>query len=234
MRGWLVLLLLVALPAAPEIAQAQITYGNPRAIDGDTLDFGGMRVRLFGIDAPETGQACERDRIAWACGIEAKALLEALVAGQHVECSPRGHDRYGRTVAVCSVGRQDLAETLARAGMAIALEQFSADYAAAAEQARASRIGIWAGTFEIPADFRAGDPAMRAELAELERTARAEQRAAALPQRRTSVPVRGTYFRSCNEVRAAGAAPLYRGQPGYREDMDGDRDGIACEPIRPR
>ncbi len=49
MRGWLVLLLLVALPVLPETAQAQVMYGSPRAIDGDTLDFGGMRVRLFGI-----------------------------------------------------------------------------------------------------------------------------------------------------------------------------------------
>ena len=40
------------------------------------------------------------------------------------------------------------------------------------------------------------------------------------------------YYAGCNEVRAAGAAPLYRGQPGYREEMDGDDDGIACEPHR--
>lgn len=36
-------------------------------------------------------------------------------------------------------------------------------------------------------------------------------------------------YAGCNEVRAAGKAPLYAGQPGYREDMDGDGDGIACE-----
>jgi len=40
------------------------------------------------------------------------------------------------------------------------------------------------------------------------------------------------YYAGCNEVRAAGAAPLYRGQPGYRPEMDGDDDGIACEPHR--
>ena len=40
------------------------------------------------------------------------------------------------------------------------------------------------------------------------------------------------YYDGCNAVRAAGAAPLYRGQPGYREEMDGDDDGIACEPHR--
>lgn len=40
------------------------------------------------------------------------------------------------------------------------------------------------------------------------------------------------HYSGCNEVRAAGKAPLYEGQPGYREDMDGDGDGVACEPRR--
>jgi len=43
---------------------------------------------------------------------------------------------------------------------------------------------------------------------------------------------RSVTYSGCREVRAAGAAPLYRGTPGYRTTMDGDGDGIACEPIR--
>ena len=42
------------------------------------------------------------------------------------------------------------------------------------------------------------------------------------------------YYAGCNEVRALGKAPLYAGQPGYRIGMDGDGDGIACEPHRIR
>jgi hypothetical protein len=45
---------------------------------------------------------------------------------------------------------------------------------------------------------------------------------------------RSVYYRSCNEARVAGAAPIYRGSPGYRGGMDGDSDGIACEPYRGR
>ncbi|KQN01773.1 hypothetical protein ASE82_14125 [Sphingomonas sp. Leaf230] len=37
------------------------------------------------------------------------------------------------------------------------------------------------------------------------------------------------FYSGCRAVRAAGAAPLHRGQPGYRAGMDGDGDGIACE-----
>ena len=39
----------------------------------------------------------------------------------------------------------------------------------------------------------------------------------------------GTFYKNCSEARAAGAAPIYRGEPGYREKLDRDNDGIACE-----
>ena len=38
------------------------------------------------------------------------------------------------------------------------------------------------------------------------------------------------HYSGCHEVRAAGKAPLHRGDPGYGEHMDGDGDGVACEP----
>ncbi len=37
------------------------------------------------------------------------------------------------------------------------------------------------------------------------------------------------FYANCKEAKAAGAAPLYRGDPGYREDLDRDGDGTACE-----
>ena len=37
------------------------------------------------------------------------------------------------------------------------------------------------------------------------------------------------FYSNCKAVKAAGAAPLYRGDPGYSEDLDRDGDGIACE-----
>lgn len=40
---------------------------------------------------------------------------------------------------------------------------------------------------------------------------------------------RSETYSGCNEVRRLGKAPLYQGQPGYRQNMDGDGDGIACE-----
>lgn len=61
----------------------------------------------------------------------------------------------------------------------------------------------------------------------------ARQVAAATPQPQpqqgfVSQPQQGSY-RNCSEARAAGAAPLYRGQAGYNPRLDRDGDGVACE-----
>ncbi len=42
------------------------------------------------------------------------------------------------------------------------------------------------------------------------------------------------YYPNCGAAWRAGVAPIYRGQPGYRVELDGDFDGIACEPVRNR
>ncbi|HEX9087451.1 MAG TPA: DUF1524 domain-containing protein [Arthrobacter sp.] len=52
--------------------------------------------------------------------------------------------------------------------------------------------------------------------------------APAAPEPAPAAPA-AAYYANCAAARAAGAAPLRAGQPGYREQMDGDRDGVACE-----
>jgi len=49
---------------------------------------------------------------------------------------------------------------------------------------------------------------------------------------RARSPQVGDYWPGCASARAAGTAPIYRGEPGYRREMDGDSDGVACEPYR--
>ena len=55
------------------------------------------------------------------------------------------------------------------------------------------------------------------------------QNAMMSPEQRAAVET-SVYYAGCDEVRALGRAPIHRGQPGYREGMDGDGDGVACEP----
>jgi hypothetical protein len=47
--------------------------------------------------------------------------------------------------------------------------------------------------------------------------------------RATPTPAPTALYRNCEAVRAASAAPLRSGQPGYNRDLDGDGDGVACE-----
>ena len=42
-------------------------------------------------------------------------------------------------------------------------------------------------------------------------------------------PVADAYYENCDAARAAGAAPIHRGEPGYRSQLDRDDDGVACE-----
>ena len=68
--------------------------GQAAAVDGDTLDIRGTRVRLFGIDAPEHDQTCRRAGKVYPCGQEAVMALRGLLGRQSVSCQKRDTDRY--------------------------------------------------------------------------------------------------------------------------------------------
>ncbi|SBV31861.1 Excalibur [uncultured Sphingopyxis sp.] len=219
-----IILAALMLGATPTTALAQEISGPARATDGDTLNMTGIVIRLHGIDAPELNQSCSLEGTGWACGRDAAARLATLVAGQSVRCEQRDTDDYGRIVATCRIGQIDLSAAMVDAGLAVALPHFSASYVANEARARERRVGIWGGTFQLPADYRAAHPSR-------------PRRTPALPSARplpSGPRPSAVYFGNCREARAAGAAPLYRGQPGYRPEMDGDGDGIACEPYRGR
>lgn len=149
-------LILAALAVVAALLTRERLDGAAVAVDGDTLDMAGTHVRIAGIDAPELRQTCERDGKPWRCGEAARrALAEALRAGP-VTCTARGRDRYDRPLAQCSAGGLDLADHMVRQGLAVAY--LGRAHAAAEAEARAARRGIWAGTFEAPADWRTAHP----------------------------------------------------------------------------
>ena len=130
--------------------------GVPTVTDGDSLRFGDARVRLFGIDAPESKQTCERDGVMWLCGQEAVKSLRELVAGQSVVCDERNKDRYGRIVAVCVLpdGR-DIGTVMVLSGLALDYAQYSNGmYKAAENEAREAGRGMWSGYFVKPWEWR--------------------------------------------------------------------------------
>ena len=62
-----------------------------------------------------------------------------------------------------------------------------------------------------------------------QRLRRAKRSGTTAPKTATKAPTQEVYYANCAAVRAAGMAPLKRGQPGYRTRLDGDGDGLACE-----
>jgi len=134
--------------------------GRAFVIDGDTIDVAGARVRLFGIDAPERYQDCQDgDGRDYFCGRVAARALATLIGRRPVICTPVDHDRYEREVATCTAGGRDLSDAMVRAGQAVELAQYSRGrYTAAEREARAARRGLWAGAFEMPAEWRRRHP----------------------------------------------------------------------------
>lgn len=150
MKGVLVLLaLMLATPAA-----ADIVSGKAQIVDGDTLEVEGRRIRLFGIDAPELSQTCERDGEAWACGAESARQLAAVIEAQQVACVGDEIDQYGRLVATCSAGATEINAVMVETGWATAYRSYSQAYVAAETRARGNRRGLWRSTFDLPEAYR--------------------------------------------------------------------------------
>jgi len=188
--------------------------GRASVVDGDTLEIQGTRVRLWGVDAVESSQTClDAAGKVWPCGRRAAFALADFLGARTVSCTRRDTDRYGRTVAVCSVGGVEINRWLVEQGWALAYVRYGGGvYLEAQRQAQGARRGIWQGSFVPPWEYRRNP---------------ANPPSAGSP-RSTPVPT-SVYYKNCAEAQAAGAAPIYRGQPGYRPELDGDGDGVACE-----
>ncbi len=137
------------------IVQAADLSGVPRIVDGDTLAIGSTRVRLEGIDAPETDQIClNANGVRWTCGIDARNQLAAHIADREINCTPSGSDIYRRTLAICYLGDEDLNGWMVQKGWALAYVKYSAAYRREEEDARMNQRGLWQGAFIAPWDWR--------------------------------------------------------------------------------
>ena len=124
--------------------------------DGDSLKVLGHRVRLHGIDAPESTQTCRTEGQPWSCGRAVTTALRKRLAGRPVACEERDRDRYGRIVAVCRVAGEDLNAWMVSQGWALAYRKYSTDYVSQERAAKAARRGLWRGAFVPPWDWRRG------------------------------------------------------------------------------
>jgi len=130
--------------------------GNAKVRDADTLVIGEEVFRLSGVDALEFTQICTRNGADWPCGREATRALDGYLRGRTVSCAPEATDRYGRTVARCTLeDGSDIGEWLARNGWAFDSSRFGdGPYIDAQDEAERAARGAFAGTFDQPAEWR--------------------------------------------------------------------------------
>ncbi len=124
--------------------------------DGDSLRSGKLKIRLFGVDAPEKKQKCNNvDGRKWDCGIAAQKALKKLVDSvPQISCDLMDVDRYSRLVMRCYAGETDVAAALVREGLAVAYRQYSAFYSEDENVAKMNKVGIWGGSFTKPWAWR--------------------------------------------------------------------------------
>ncbi len=150
MRALAIALCLLATPALADVT------GTARVIDGDTLEIQGQRIRLHGIDAPESRQLCRLAGKPWICAKDAANALAEKIGRRAVTCEERDRDRYGRIVAKCSVASEDIGSWMVRQGLALAYRRYSYNYVDEEAGAQAARRGIWASEFVKPWEWRRG------------------------------------------------------------------------------
>lgn len=148
--GYLIFLSVAASSCAADLS------GPVRIIDADTVEVQGVVIRLYGIDAPETGQRCmNSSRKLVRPSIDAVARLAELAA-HGLRCHGSEYDDYRRLIAVCSSEAGiEINSLLVREGFAWAFVKYSKDYVMDETIARNERLGIWRLACDAPWAFRA-------------------------------------------------------------------------------
>ena len=132
---------------------------NVRVVDGDTIVLDGIKIRLKGIDAPESKQECisysgANRRTKIPCGEIATAELNNIIGKNKVHCSNEGKDIYNRQLSYCYVGEVNINEEMVRRGYAVAAIKYDNSFKLDEKLAKSTKEGLWAGEFEDPEKWR--------------------------------------------------------------------------------
>lgn len=205
-------------------------------VDSDTLkvtiDGKVESVRLVGINTPEYRECYAN---------EATAALKGLVAGQKVrlerDTRQGDRDRYKRLLRfVFLEDGTHVNQKLIEGGYAYESlysrtpHKYHASFVAAQSTAKAGGLGLWGvntcnGKRTKPAAVEVTPAPEPPAVTPSPQYTAPQPEAVAAP----APSVSDVYYANCTAVRAAGAAPIYPGQPGFRQAFDRDNDGIGCE-----
>ena len=132
-------------------------------IDGDTIKINGIKIRLFGIDAPEENQICKKNWLSinfftftknYYCGKVSTTKLKKFISNKQVKCIGNQLDKYNRLIAICYLENKDMNMWLVRNGLAVSYKKYSTKYSYQEKMAQKEKIGLWQGKFDMPWEWR--------------------------------------------------------------------------------
>ncbi len=150
----------VGLSGAVSAADVELA-GKIAVVNGDLVMINGQPVRFFGIDALEIEQTCSNGLVDnYPCGRFAASRLSMMTIRNEVHCRLKDGLMAVEIdpeipIGVCYLREVDLAEWMVRSGFAMALRSQSDEYIQFEDAAREQEIGIWAGPFIPPWEWRA-------------------------------------------------------------------------------
>lgn len=224
----------VATPAAPpttpvtSTTPVPVSYTVASVTDGATVvvkgsDGSSRTVRVLGVTAPVVGNGCY--------GLESLGWASATLSGKAVTLGVET----AQGVAVTLAGGQDYAALAIQGGYLKYAANVAEPALAAAEAAAKQAVsGLWGPPCNGNIDVPAPTPTPTPTPTPMPTPEPPVTKAAPVPPPVATTedapqPDSSAYYKNCAAAKAAGAAPLHRGEPGYRPALDRDGDGVACE-----
>ncbi len=143
--------------------EPKIISGIAKVIDGDTIKIEKNKIRLFGIDAPESKQLCQKTWLSisfisfnknYPCGKISTNKLKVKINSKFILCKSSNIDRYNRFIAECYKNKTNINRWMVLNGHAVAYRKYSKKFVAEENLAKKEKLGLWSGTFQMPWEWR--------------------------------------------------------------------------------
>lgn len=135
-----------------------VFVGKPTKItDGDTIVLANIiKIRMDGIDAPETKQKCLDDAgKEYDCGKKATEHLKQIIGGDRLHCKLHKYDRFGRYIMTCyKSDNTNIHAQMIKDGYAVVSTYGAEKYLEQEMYARQNGLGVWKGKIRHPHCFR--------------------------------------------------------------------------------